>query len=60
MPSPASGPAPGKYARIERERRFLLAALPSTGQPGVRKITDHYLSGTSLSLRHIRGDGGDR
>jgi CYTH domain-containing protein len=61
MPPPASGLAPGKYARIERERRFLLAALPSTGQPTIaRRITDHYLSGTSLRLRHIRGHGGDQ
>jgi CYTH domain-containing protein len=61
MPSPVPGLAPGKYARIERERRFLLVSLPSTGRPASgRKITDHYLTGTSLRLRHIRGPGGDQ
>ena len=61
MPSPVPGLAPGKYARLERERRFLLAALPSTERPAsVRKITDHYLTGTSLRLRHIRGPGEDQ
>ena len=61
MPSPVPSLAPGKYARIERERRFLLVGLPSTERPtSVRKITDHYLTGTSLRLRHIRGPGGDQ
>jgi len=61
MPSPVPSLAPGKYARIERERRFLLVGLPSTGRPAsVRKITDHYLTGTRLRLRHIRGPGGDQ
>jgi CYTH domain-containing protein len=60
MPSPVPGLAPGKYARIERERRFLLN-LPSTERPASgRKITDHYLTGTSLRLRHIRGPGADQ
>ena len=45
---------PGKYARVERERRFLLAALPKD-QPvtAVREITDRYLTGTTLRLRHM-------
>jgi hypothetical protein len=61
MPSPVPGLAPGKYARIERERRFLLVGLPSTERPtSVRKITDHNLTGTRLRLRHIRGPGGDQ
>lgn len=40
-----------KYARVERERRFLLAELPS--QPSIRdvQITDRYLIGTRLRLR---------
>lgn len=45
----------GKYARIERERRFLLAGLPSvTAGLTVRRITDRYLHGTRLRLRLIR------
>lgn len=43
----------GKYARVERERRFLLAA-PPVGTP-VRRvlIEDRYLRGTRLRLRRI-------
>jgi len=53
MPLP-SLPRPGKYARVERERRFLLAGLPED-QPAtaIRKITDRYLIGTALRLRHM-------
>ena len=45
---------PGKYARVERERRFLLSGLPND-QPvtAVREITDRYLTGTTLRLRHM-------
>jgi hypothetical protein len=43
----------GKYARPERERRFLLARLPS-GEPTRRvRIEDHYLIGTRLRLRRM-------
>lgn len=40
-----------KYARVERERRFLLAGPPD--QPGTRAvaITDHYLTGTRMRIR---------
>ncbi|NJN44396.1 MAG: hypothetical protein HC806_06525 [Anaerolineae bacterium] len=44
-----------KYARVERERRFLLRELP----PGLRldsphtRITDRYLPGTRLRLRRM-------
>jgi CYTH domain-containing protein len=53
MPLP-SLPQPGKYARVERERRFLLAGLPKD-QPAtaIHKITDRYLIGTTLRLRHM-------
>ena len=60
MSSPVPGLAPGKYARVERERRFLLAGLPAGEQPAqARKIVDHYLAGTTLRLRWVRGPGGD-
>jgi CYTH domain-containing protein len=45
-----------KYERVERERRFLLRALP----PGLSladphsQITDNYITGTRLRLRKVR------
>jgi CYTH domain-containing protein len=49
-------PAESKYARVERERRYLLQDLPegmSRASPHVQ-ITDNYLTGTRLRLRKIR------
>jgi len=44
----------GKYARVERERRFLLAAPPpASAVTGSRRITDRYLPGTRLRLRRV-------
>jgi CYTH domain-containing protein len=44
----------GKYARIERERRFLLAGPPpTTAVTAPRRITDRYLPGTRLRLRRV-------
>lgn len=41
-----------KYARIERERRFLLAQFPASVEAlRVRRIADRYIEGTSLRLR---------
>src|SRR6516165_581582 len=41
-----------KYARIERERRFLLAQFPSSATVvRDRRITDNYIEGTTLRLR---------
>lgn len=42
----------GKYARIERERRFLLAG-PPPDLDNPRCITDRYLTGTRLRLRRV-------
>src|SRR6185503_1317485 len=45
-----------KYARIERERRYLLRDLPE----GINRadahvqITDNYLTGTNLRIRKVR------
>lgn len=45
-----------KYARVERERRYLLRGLP----PGLRvndphtQIFDNYITGTRLRLRKVR------
>jgi len=44
----------GKYARVERERRFLLAAPPpASAVTASRRITDRYLPGTRLRLRRV-------
>ena len=46
----------GKYARVERERRYLLRELPSglkLSDPHAQ-ITDNYVTGTRLRLRKIR------
>jgi len=48
-----------KYARVERERRFLLAQFPSDAiVVRSRRITDNYIEGTTLRLRQqIYNDG---
>jgi CYTH domain-containing protein len=45
-----------KYARVERERRYLLADLPeglTRAEPHLQ-ITDNYITGTRLRLRKVR------
>jgi CYTH domain-containing protein len=44
---------PSKYAVVERERRFLVEAVPD-GVVAVREITDRYVTGTRLRLREVR------
>jgi len=45
---------PSKYARTERERRFLCAAPPPPGDVVRRRlIVDRYLDGTRLRLRRV-------
>jgi hypothetical protein len=49
-----------KYALVERERRFLLAAVPSGDRlTGERQITDRYLTGTRLRLRRVTRAGSE-
>jgi CYTH domain-containing protein len=44
----------GKYARVERERRFLLAGPPPLAAVSAsRRITDRYLPGTRLRVRRV-------
>jgi CYTH domain-containing protein len=45
-----------KYARVERERRYLLQDLPEglTRADHHLQITDNYLTGTRLRLRKVR------
>ena len=45
-----------KYARVERERRYLLNDLPeglNRADPHVQ-ITDNYITGTNLRIRKVR------
>ena len=47
-----------KYARIERERRFLIDQFPRDANViRIRRITDHYIDGTVLRLREQSDDG---
>ena len=50
--------SPHKYARIERERRFLLERFPSADVVRIRHIADRYIDGTLLRLREQRDDCG--
>lgn len=51
-------PPHSKYARIERERRFLLREFPAGAAPvRIRRLTDRYIAGTSLRLREQTEDG---
>src|SRR5918995_1733286 len=45
-----------KYARIERERRYLLRDLPEgiTSADPHLQITDNYITGTRLRIRKVR------
>ena len=45
-----------KYARIERERRYLMADLPEglTRADHHFQITDNYITGTRLRIRKVR------
>ena len=49
-------PAHSKYARVERERRYLLQDLPvgmTRADPHLQ-ITDNYITGTRLRIRKVR------
>jgi CYTH domain-containing protein len=50
--------SPHKYARIERERRFLLDRFPSAEVVRIRHITDRYIDGSRLRLREQTDYGG--
>jgi CYTH domain-containing protein len=45
-----------KYARVERERRYLLADLPEglSRAENHLQITDNYITGTHLRIRKVR------
>jgi CYTH domain-containing protein len=49
-------PAESKYAKVERERRYLLQDLPEglTRADRHLQITDNYITGTRLRLRKVR------
>ena len=47
-----------RYAKLERERRFLLPQFPAgVNVVQVRHITDRYIEGTTLRLREQRDEG---
>ena len=50
-----------KYARVEIERRFLLAALPAELDPrsAYQTFEDRYFLGTSLRLRRVTSPSGE-
>ena len=48
-----------RYARPERERRFLLREVPDGKITKTVDITDRYFSGTRLRLRQMRETTGD-
>jgi len=52
----SAGPST-KYAVVERERRFLVAAIPD-GVVASREIVDRYVTGTRLRLREVRESDG--
>jgi CYTH domain-containing protein len=47
-----------KYARVERERHFLLDRFPTVNVGRIRRITDFYIEGTTLRLREQSEEGG--
>lgn len=49
-------PGAGRYARPERERRFLVRELPQTLDVPW-EIEDRYIDGTTLRLRRLIADG---
>ena len=51
-------PFPLKYAVVERERRYLLASLPSELVARTDEIIDRYVVGTRLRLREVRKPDG--
>jgi CYTH domain-containing protein len=53
-------PTKRPYARIERERRFLLERLPPELDPDdYERLEDLFVEGTHLRLRHVRRPSGE-
>src|SRR5215471_15228216 len=53
-----NGESPHKYARMERERRFLIDQFPRDASiVRVRHINDLYIDGTALRLREQTESG---
>ena len=46
-----------KYARVEKERRFLIRKFPEVAQARTLAIQDWYLSNTNLRLRCVEEPG---
>ena len=50
-------PGSGRYARLEREQRWVLDAVPTEARPRA-EIVDRYLLGTRLRLRRMTSSDG--
>lgn len=50
-------PGHGRYARPEREQRWILADVPDGATPRA-EIADRYLDGTNLRIRRVEGADG--
>ena len=50
-------PGEGRYARVEREQRWVLRVLPD-GRDQPVSIVDLYLRGTRLRLRRMQTEAG--
>jgi CYTH domain-containing protein len=50
-------PGSGNYARVEREQRWLVRAVPDD-LTDMAEIVDRYLTGTTLRLRRMASDQG--
>ncbi len=48
-------PGAGRYAQLERERRWLLTEMPAQAKEP-RLIEDRYITGTRLRLRRVEAD----
>ncbi len=56
MTAPEAAP---RYARLERERRWLLAGVPDLSGAVPRRIDDRYVDGTRLRLRTVTAADGE-
>jgi CYTH domain-containing protein len=53
-----TGPRPSRFARPERERRFLVDARAAPTAARSSRIDDLYVAGTRLRLRRVERDDG--
>jgi CYTH domain-containing protein len=54
VPRTSRVPGEGRYARVERERRWVVAGVPEDADDP-RRVEDLYVVGTTLRLRRVSG-----